>query len=52
MTALVLTIAGVFGAICLAFALACLDPIWGRRTSLRDGLSALLDRDGAQEGEG
>lgn len=40
-----LTFAGMFIAFILAFILACFDPIWKNKTSLREGLAALIEKD-------
>jgi hypothetical protein len=40
-----LTFAGMFIAFALAFVLACLDPIWKNKISLREGLAALIEKD-------
>lgn len=38
-------IAGMLGGFAIAFVLACWDPVWGRRTSLRDGIDAIVNKD-------
>ena len=42
---MLITLAGMIVCFGIAFLLACWDPIWGRRTSLRDGISAIIDKD-------
>ena len=42
---MLITLAGMFVAFTIAFLLACWDPVWGRRTSLREGISAIIDKD-------
>ena len=39
------TFVGMFVCFGIAFLLACWDPVWGRRTSLREGFSAVVDKD-------
>jgi hypothetical protein len=42
---MLVTLAGMTVCFGVAFLLACWDPIWGRRTSFRAGISAVIDKD-------
>ena len=42
---MLVTLAGMIVCFAIAFLLACWVPIWGRRTSLRDGISAVIHKD-------
>jgi len=42
---MLITLAGMTVCFGIAFLLACWDPIWGCRTSIRDGISAIIDKD-------
>lgn len=36
---------GMFMCFACAFLFACLDPVWGQRTSIKDAISAIIDKD-------
>ena len=38
-------LSGMFVCFAGAFLLACLDPIWGQRTSIKDAISAIIHKD-------
>lgn len=42
---IIATLAGMFLCFGIAILLACWDPVWGRRISLREGISAIIDKD-------
>ena len=42
---MIATFLGMFLCFAIAVLLTCWDPVWGRRTSLRDAISAIVDKD-------